>query len=403
MQTTLARALLFAALLLSPALPVWAAPRQRVELRPSAPPLALAPAAAAPAAMSAPVLSGLDYTAIAPPGVRLRVVEDEPYIYLLGGHAARLTPFEGVTRITLRSDIAPGEGRSAGFFEARVNLRGAFAPQPYMELLDAFDAAADSAYRRAMLTSERRGALVYELDEVRSPLGLSLAEDPLGAGREYLSYNAEVVNPDNPAAANEGTPYQFVNGELKAVRLARPGLYLLTVSFEAAQYPHALALVENIARCVLNRLDPRAKPQQRLSCLPYSPEYEVGVPEAGESLDPRVADLAEQPGEGCGVGQLPVQGDRCPACQGAGPFAPAKPYAGGRYGQLVAERLARAICSHCLLAAPGARLEPPVKSKVPKKAVPKDAGCAGTQPEAPACPLCGKRHRDAVRQAQPAG
>jgi hypothetical protein len=383
------------------AVPLYAvcAPRHRVEQRPAAPESALVPAAAAPRALAAPVLSGLDYTALAPPGVRLRVIEDEPYTYVNALHAGRLSYSEAVTQLTLRSDLALSEQNGAGYYEARISLRA--VPAGAIEVLeDSFDAAAESAYTRSLLTSELRGATAIGVHEVRSPLNLTDLRDHANAAREYLAYSAAALNPNNPSSEGRATPYQFLRGELRVLRRAGSTACLLTLNFEAGEYPYALTLTENIARCVVNRLNPQAGPKQRLNYLAYHPESELSVPDPGEALDPRIADLAEQPGESAGLKPLPIQGDRCAPCPEGETCWPARPYADGEYGLLLGEQITKAACSHCLLESAAAygstraaqkqrikdeKQRAKLKKKAAKGAKPKDGGSKQE------CPGCHKR------------
>jgi hypothetical protein len=337
------------ALLCSPQA-LWARGRERVEVRSNLPPQLLLPAAAAPAALDAPVLSGLDYSAVAPPGVRLRVVEDEPYTYALSTmQGGRIAMAEGVTSIILHAETPAVDTVPIGSFEARISLRLAGRPGVNGPLAASFDAAAHSAYRHAMLRQEQRGSVVYGIDEVRSPLGLTDARDCTNRWREYLAYSAAAINPDSEEGAVRHTPYQYLRGELRVLRLVDKRECVLCINIEATEFPHALTLTENIARCIINRLAAVQDPKQRLDYLAYYPEAERALLFDNEVLDPRTADLAERPGEGCGVNPQPIQGDLCPQCKGAGPFWPARPYADSLYIHVLGARIAQAVCSHCLM------------------------------------------------------
>lgn len=320
--------------------------RIRVE-RTDKPPLAFVPAAQAPAGLDAPILSGLDYTAVAPPGARLRVVEDEPYIYLSGTSAGgRTVVANGTALITLH-----GTQETGGQFTARVSLRYLPGRGSDNVLQLSFDTAAHYAYTHAMVANEQRGALAYALNEVRSPLGLTDPRDKLNRNREYLVYSATLVNPQ--ATEETGTwvtPYLAVDGQLKVLERTPDAHWLLTVDFSASSFAYSIALAENVARCVVNRLELLGGGDRRLAYLPYHPEYEPYIAYfEGEAPDPATADLLERPGEGCGAAPLPITGDVCPQC-GVELSAPAQPYGenGPEFGEWEA---AGAVCSHCLFGA----------------------------------------------------
>jgi hypothetical protein len=107
---------------------------------------------------------------------------------------------------------------------------------------------------------------------------------------------------------------------------------------------------------VLNRLNPRGDRRQRLDYLTYYPEFELPGLDgllAGKKLDPRTADLAEQPGEGVGIDPKPIQGDLCPQPLGDGPAWPAAPYRDAEnWPKLGLGTQTAPRCSHCLLDAP---------------------------------------------------
>lgn len=327
-----------------------AADRRRTETRSTLPRQLLLPAAQAPAALSAPILSGLDYSAVAPPGVRLRIVEDEPYIQSIAALGqARAQLGEGVTRLTLHAETPAIDSVPLGSFEAQITLRLAGRPGSNGALAQSFDAAAHAAYRRSLLHPEQREAVVYGIHEVRSPLGLTNPKDKLNNWREYLAYSATVINPNSEEGQARLTPYQYIRGELRVLRLVDKRECLLSISIEAREFPQALTLTENTARCIINRLVAQRETKLRLDYLAYYPEAELAALSPDEVLDPRTADLAEQPGEGCGANPLPIQGDLCPDCAGEGPFWPARPYADNLYIHVLAAQVAQAVCSHCLL------------------------------------------------------
>jgi len=363
-----------------------AAGRRKVVERTDLPPLAFRPAAAAPDLLSAPILSGLDYTAVAPPGTRLRVIEDEPYVYVFDATGARrLSGPAGASFIQLR-----GSQVSGGEYQANINLRYIPGKSSENVLKLAFDTAAHYTYLHTMAVDEQRGELAYALNEIRAPLGLTDPRDMDNQGCEYLAYSAAVVNPlsarllagqffsDPPAAAagelapveqlanqlgaakGDGvqseepaddaaqlTPYLSVTGQLKTLRRLRGGYCLLTVDFSAQDFSHSLTLTENIARCVINRLVAMDGNSSGLAYLAYYPEFEPFIAYFdGEVPDSAVADLAERPGEGCGAPLRPITGDVCPQCGGHG-SAPAEPYSAAA-NAYATQYPAVAICSHCL-------------------------------------------------------
>jgi hypothetical protein len=312
------------------------------------PQLSLMPTATAPEILGTPVLSGLEYTAVAPPGTRLRVVEDEPYIYLLGDACpGKEETRQGSSSITLKG-IEPG----GGAYTARINLRYVPGKKLCNPLRLSFDTAAYYAYTHTMLAAEKRDAAVYAVNELRTPLGLADPDDSENRHREYLAYSAAVLSPvlwTLTETEASFTPYTFVRGQLKVLRRTDDAHCLLTLDFEAVDFAHSLTLTENLARCIINQLDPKMKPKHRLPYLAYYPEYEPFVPYFdGETPPAGTPDLAERPGEGCGQGIQPITGDVCPECLGLEGW-PARPYADGDYRyQLEAEgQLPR--CSHCLL------------------------------------------------------
>ena len=125
----------------------------------------------------------------------------------------------------------------------------------------------------------------------------------------------------------------------------------MTINFETSHFANGLTLTENVARCIVNRLlnASEVEADNYLPYLAYYPEYEPFVAAPGEARDARVADLAEQPGEGCGVAAQPITGDVCPQCAGQGPFWPAAPYGDAEHGATLGQAGAEAKCSHCLM------------------------------------------------------
>jgi hypothetical protein len=324
-----------------------AAGQRRLVERTDKPELAFLPAAQAPAALGAPILGGLDYTAVAPPGTRIRVVENEPYIYLSGTTSRRRTKVTSGTALIVLHATA----ESGGEFTARVSLRWLPGGDSGNVLRLAFDTAAHYDYAHSMLADERRGALAYALNEVRSPLGLTDPRDRHLRDREYLVYSATLVNPQvTESTGNWVTPYLAVAGRLKVLERTTDAHWLLTVDFSASNFAYSVALAENVARCVVNRLELLGNGDRRLDYVPYHPEYEPFIAYfEGEVPNPATADLVERPGEGCGAAALPITGDVCPQC-GAALTAPAQPYgdSGPTFG---AQDAVGSVCSHCLFGA----------------------------------------------------
>lgn len=367
-------------------LPATASGRRRTETRPAKPAVSFVPSSGAPEALDAPILSGLDFTAIAPPGERLRVVEDEPYILLQGYNKKGLLQLsQGMSKLTIHSNSLDG-----GRYEAKISLRYDPQKNDRNRLLLSFDTAAHYAYNSSLLFGESRGTTAYNLREIRSPLGLTDPRDKENLWREYLAYDAAVINPNSPVASGTATPYQYISGELKVVRRVEARYYLLSINFEAEQYAQALTLTENIARCIINRMQPEQDPAYRLAYAAYYPEFELARPYyEGEQIDPRTADLAERPGEGCGIGAAPISGDVCPECGEGGPFWPAAPFGDTEYGSQLGTPDILPQCSHCLLIPP---------ASVEKKS----EGCEEKVCEPP-CPSCGHNHalHTATPPAQP--
>lgn len=344
---TLARWLVAFSCILLAGTPAHGAERKRVTVI-DKPQLSLMPSSTAPEILGAPVLSGLDYTAVAPPGTRLRVIEDEPHIYLLGNscHGKEKTR-QGSSSITLKG-TEPG----GGTYTALINLRYIPGKKSCNPLRLSFDTAAYYAYTHTMLATEERDSAVYAVSELRTPLGLTDPDSSENRHREYLAYSAAVLSPALWTLAETDasfTPYTFVRGQLKVLRRTSDAHCLLTLDIEAVDFAHSLTLTENLARCIINRLDPKMKLKQRLPYLAYYPEYEPFVPYFDGEMPPAgTPDLAEQPGEGCGQDALPITGDVCPACSSQVGW-PARPYADSGYSYQLGVDGQPPRCSHCLL------------------------------------------------------
>jgi hypothetical protein len=328
--------------------PACAAGRSRVERQPTTAPRVLVPAAAAPTVSLAAILSGLDYTALAPPGERLRVIEDEPYSYTI----ADLGPGKPQNAETVSALNLVSHRTDGGSYEARITIRFADAVSQQPALVESFDVAANSAYNQSLSMIEERGETAYSLHEVRSPLGLTNPRDKYNGHREYLAYTAAIINPINIDTTELATPYRFINGQMKFIRKTKHGLALVTIEFTAREYPHSLTLSENLARAVVNRLDDSLRFRERLQYLAYQPEFEPALPYFdGEPIDPRTADLAEQPGEGCGREALPITGDVCPACGADAAHGVASPHSAPPVLELLGPQIYKAQCSAALQAA----------------------------------------------------
>lgn len=251
------------------------------------------PAAVASWPQNAPVLSSLEYSAIAPPGAGLYPIEDEPYLQLQGSYHKGLPyPGHALTSIRLVSHIALG-----GSYEAVVSLRGNPEKGDANPLRYSFDLSAASMVRRAQLYPEVRLADNYLLTELRSPLGLTDPRDKENRGREYLGYEAELINPLTMPLPVGSPQYTRLAGELRLVRVIDGVHYLLTVEFRAQDYPWALSLTRNIAGLVLEQY----YLCEAGSCLPqplvYGPEWYWPTAEETQLglLDARSADMLEQP------------------------------------------------------------------------------------------------------------
>jgi len=423
-------ALLSAVMLLVFAGTAGAGDRRQV-VRTDKPLYTLLPSAAADSGLDSIVLSGLDYTAIAPPGVRVRIVEDEPYIYVHGNRQC-VKPYlrHGISRLTLYATSPDG-----GSYEARINLRQEPGLTGLNTLRLSFDTAASYIYTHSLLGEDQRGQIAYSIEELRSPLGLADPDDRDNRHREYLRYSAAVINPlvweepveapvdaateatvpdavaepedgaeveltasaasaesivilaesltdtgsaiqpaddaaeteddateaEDPAAgeatekeaeaeeAEAHRPYQYVAGQLKVLRCANDSHYLLTIEITAEDFANSLTLTENLARCIINRLDAEMDAEERLDYLAYYPEFEYAIPYFdGEAPPPATADLVERPGEGCGLHATPITGDVCPACEKEGRW-PAEPYADAEFADTLAQSQLMPVCSHCLM------------------------------------------------------
>jgi hypothetical protein len=265
----------------------------RVEERRALQPLHELPAAVATWPQSAPLLSSLEYSAIAPPGAGLYPIEDEPYLQLQGSyHKGLAYPGHALTSIHLVSHIEGG-----GSYEAVVSLRGNPQKGDANPLRYSFDLSAASMVRRAQLFPEQRLADNYLLTELRSPLGLTDPRDKENRGREYLGYQAELINPLTLPLPPGSAQYTRLAGELRLVRVVKGVHYLLTVEFNAVDYPWALNLTRNIAGLVLEQY----YLCEQGSCLPsplvYGAEWYWPSADAEQLglLDSRSADLLEQP------------------------------------------------------------------------------------------------------------
>ena len=261
------------------------------------------PAAVAAWPQEAPLLSSLEWSAIAPPGAGLYPIEDEPYIQLQGSyHKGLAYPGHALTSISLISHIVSG-----GSYEAVVSLRGNPQKGDANPLRYSFDLSAASMVRRAQLFPEQRLAGNYVLTELRSPLGLTDPRDKENCGREYLGYQAELINPLTNQLPPGSAQYTILNGELRLVRVVDGVHYLLTVEFRADDYPWALNLTRNIAGFVLEQF----AMCDRGACLPeplsYGAEWYWPTADAVQLglLDARSADLLEQPDSGIPPARFP--------------------------------------------------------------------------------------------------
>jgi hypothetical protein len=347
------------------AYPFCAQARTTVVERPQHPDPTLLPAAAAEEGLSALVLSSIDYARVAPPDVRLRVVEDEPYTYLSGLRCSRvLSPRSGFSVIELRSALAGG-----GTYKARIALEWEPGGSKDLRVLRRFDSAAHETYLSSAEQVESRAGAMYGVNEVRSPIGIAILSNGRPGSREFLAYSAAVNNPllTAPDALPAG-PYDLTHGELMAVVETGRAYWLLSVEFEGRRYPDSLRLTENLARLVVCQLlTPLRLPTPDL--LPYGPEFELpGGDIAAYPVDPTTADLAEQPADGCAATARP-RGGYLPPCEVAAP-SPATPY--GRRVALCLRYSSQALCGACRAAAVCAE--------------PKGAGSAAAMPTKPTEP-----------------
>lgn len=301
--------------------PLASSARTRVVEKPLVDDPTLLPAAAAPRGLSAPVLSSLNYSSAAPPDIRLRVVEDEPYAYLTGLHCDRRLEAEaGFSAITL-SSLRP----DGGSYRARISLEWEPKRSEGLQVLRRFDLAAHNAHLTSAVQAEPRGKDVYAVHELRSPLGISQDAKGRPTAREFLAYTAAISNPLSLTFA-QPTPYDFDSGDLLAVIETKDADWLVVVEFEARRFPNSIRLTENLARLVACQLlSMHGRPS--LELLDYPPEYELPQGDLTEyPVDPATADLAEQPADECGAPALPAGGYQ-PACDIDSP-APARPYEG---------------------------------------------------------------------------
>ncbi|MCB1221978.1 MAG: hypothetical protein H7A35_15700 [Planctomycetales bacterium] len=275
----------------------------RVEERRSLPDIHELPASTMQWPQQAPVLSGLEWSTIAPPGMLLHPVEDEPYIYNQGAwHKGLPYPGHGLSSIQLMSHDPAG-----GSFQAVASLRMSPVKGDANPLRLSFDESAAYMARRSQIAREQRTDSGYSVTEMRSPLGLTDPRDKENCSREYIGYSAVLPSPlMHPTV--EGDPvYSSVSGELRVLRVIDGSHYLLTVEFAARDYPFAIALTKNIACMVL---------EQFVACEPDMclPQYEPYIAEwywpVADSallgqLDESTADLVEQPDSGLHPSHFP--------------------------------------------------------------------------------------------------
>lgn len=330
-----------------------AAKDRKTYARPTSPEYSYTAPAVSDVLLESTVLSGLDFTAIAPPEVRIRITEDEPYT-IVSGRQPQYSYLDGFSAITLHA-VNPAGGE----YRARISIRTQPQGNREQPLSLSYDTAAHATYANALLDDETRGDALYSIAEVRTNLGLSNYWPELDTDREYLAYSAVVVNPfsygelaaaaepsadeTNIATADPGaqyhlpgpflTPYQFIQGQLKTLREHDGRCWLLTVEFESDEFAHALTLTENLARLVINNIAALDGKGQAFTLLAYYPEFEYLLPYfSGEIPHPATADLAERPGEGFGFDPQPVTGTaRLPVP--APEMWPAAPYGDSRHIQ----------------------------------------------------------------------
>lgn len=330
-----------------------AAKERKTYARPTTPEYSYTAPAEGDVLLESATLSGLDFTAVAPPEVRIRITEDEPYT-VISGILPQHSYLDGFSAITLHAVNPTG-----GEYRARISIRTQPDGNREQPLALSYDTAAHATFATALLTDETRSDALYSIAEVRTNLGLSNYRPELDTKREYLAYSAVVVNPfsygelavataaaseeANIAAADPGstyqlprrfhTPYQFIQGQLKTLREHRGRCWLLTVEFESNEFAHALTLTENLARLVINNLAALDGKGEALTLLAYYPEFEYLLPYfPGEQPHPSTADLAEHPGEGFGFDPQPVTGtDRLPVPSPE--MWPAAPYSDGQHIQ----------------------------------------------------------------------
>ena len=287
-------------LLLSCLLPGLAS--ARVEERSSLPSIHELPASTAHWPQESPILSGIEWTAISPPGTVLLPIEDEPYIQNQGGwHKGLPWIDQGLSSIRLVSHMPDG-----GFYNAVASLRMDPQKGDANRLRHSFDNAAHSMVRLAQVAREERTQLGYRVTEMRSPLGLADPRDKENCAREYIAYQAELVNPLARPRPEGEVLYSIVNGELRVLRIVDGRHYLLTVEFDSQDYPWAINTTCNIARLVLERFADCDEGMCIPGMLDYETEWYWPVVEEAQlaQADEAVADLLEQPDSGLHPGHF---------------------------------------------------------------------------------------------------
>ncbi|MCB1216824.1 hypothetical protein KDL44_05490 [bacterium] len=275
----------------------------RVEERRSLPDLHELPASTMRWPQQSPVLSGLEWSSIAPPGMLLMPVEDEPYIYNQGSWYKGLPyPGHGLSSIQLISHDPP-----LGAYQAVASLRMSPVKGDANPLRLSFDDSFQHMARAAQIASELRTDNGYSVTELRSPLGLTDPRDKENCGREYLGYVAELPSPLMHPRGEDQAMYSSLRGELRVLRIVDGAHYLLTVEFAARDYPYAIALTHNIACLVLEQFA-CCEPEM---CVPDYAQYETEWywPVADSALlgqlNEGVADLVEQPDSGLHPSHMP--------------------------------------------------------------------------------------------------
>jgi hypothetical protein len=224
-------------------------------------------------------ISEFDYNSVAPPGVSIRLIGNEPRVVLLGN--ARQTKqrvVQLISQVHLLSLLPTG-----GRMDLSIGVRLADTTTEGQKILDSFDDCVHNAYLRALVTSKRRGTREDWICEVHSPIGLLEVErdkhsEPL---RELLSYEGYAQDSLFAGHSKVGldTDFRHVQGQLAVVwrdRNAVRRVRMLFVVFEATEFPHCMAFVQNLARLVVNELN--ASSSNDVTALPYlsySPNHEV--------------------------------------------------------------------------------------------------------------------------------